>query len=114
LAGYQSRCFALPSDRQAPQDEIERLIRFLDETENHMAIDCEPEEDGDGEDARQANRRRIEPDPWSDGDGGLQAYFPISDLPMVKGCGPVVLLHIGGTVNRNQPLSGEQIDGGPA
>ena len=32
--------------------EIDRLIRFLDETENHMAIDCEPcDDDGDGEDA---------------------------------------------------------------
>ena len=27
--------------RKAAIDEIDRLIRFLDETENHMAIDCE-------------------------------------------------------------------------
>ena len=37
--------------RKEARDEIDRLIRFLDETENHMQIDCEPEEDGEGEDA---------------------------------------------------------------
>ena len=37
--------------RKEARDEIDRLIRFLDDTENHMAIDCEPEEDGEGEDA---------------------------------------------------------------
>jgi hypothetical protein len=33
--------------RKEARDEIDRLIRFLDETENHMAIDCEPEDEGD-------------------------------------------------------------------
>ena len=33
--------------RKEARDEIDRLIRFLDSTENHMAIDCEPEEEGD-------------------------------------------------------------------
>jgi hypothetical protein len=38
--------------RKEARDEIDRLIRFLDSTENHMAIDCKPEdEDGVGEDA---------------------------------------------------------------
>ena len=38
--------------RKEARDEIDRLIRFLDETENHMAIDCEPcDDDGEGEDA---------------------------------------------------------------
>ena len=38
--------------RKEAMDEIDRLIRFLDETENHMAIDCEPcDDDGEGEDA---------------------------------------------------------------
>lgn len=38
--------------RMEARDEIHRLIRFLDETENHMAIDCEPcDDDGEGEDA---------------------------------------------------------------
>lgn len=37
--------------RREARDEIDRLIRFLDDSENHMAIDCEPEEDGEGEDA---------------------------------------------------------------
>src|SRR5258705_7813176 len=37
--------------RKEARDEIDRLIRFLDETDYHMAIDCEPEEDGEGEDA---------------------------------------------------------------
>lgn len=33
--------------RKEARDEIDRLIRFLDSTENHMAIDCEPEDEGD-------------------------------------------------------------------
>jgi hypothetical protein len=33
--------------RKEARDEIDRLIRFLDETDNHMAIDCEPEDEGD-------------------------------------------------------------------
>jgi hypothetical protein len=33
--------------RKEARDEIDRLIRFLDSTKNHMAIDCEPEEEGD-------------------------------------------------------------------
>ena len=33
--------------RRQARDEINRLIQFLDSTENHMAIDCEPEDDGD-------------------------------------------------------------------
>jgi hypothetical protein len=38
--------------RKDARDEIDRLIRFLDETENHMAIDCEScDDDGEGEDA---------------------------------------------------------------
>lgn len=38
--------------RMEARREIDRLIRFLDDTENHMAIDCEPcDDDGDGEDA---------------------------------------------------------------
>jgi hypothetical protein len=38
--------------RMEARDEIHRLIRFLDDTENHMAIDCEPcDDDGEGEDA---------------------------------------------------------------
>ena len=38
--------------RMEARREIDRLIRFLDETENHMAIDCEPcDDDGEGEDA---------------------------------------------------------------
>lgn len=35
--------------RKEAMDEIDRLIRFLDSTENHMAIDCEPEDEGDGD-----------------------------------------------------------------
>jgi hypothetical protein len=35
--------------RKDARNEIDRLIRFLDETENHMEL--EPEEDGEGEDA---------------------------------------------------------------
>src|SRR4051794_23886649 len=38
--------------RREARDEIDRLIRFLDDTEKHMAIDCEPcDDDGEGEDA---------------------------------------------------------------
>lgn len=33
--------------RREARDEIDRLIRFLDSTENHMAIDCEPEDEAD-------------------------------------------------------------------
>jgi hypothetical protein len=33
--------------RKDARDEIDRLIRFLDETENHMAIDCEPDDEDD-------------------------------------------------------------------
>ena len=30
--------------RKEARDEIHRLLAFLDATENHMAINCEPEE----------------------------------------------------------------------
>ena len=33
--------------RKEARDEIERLLQFLDATENHMAIDCEPEDEDD-------------------------------------------------------------------
>ena len=33
--------------RKEARDEINRLVRFLDSTENHMAIDCEPEDEDD-------------------------------------------------------------------
>jgi hypothetical protein len=35
--------------RKEARDEIDRPIRFLDETERHMAIDCEPEDENDAE-----------------------------------------------------------------
>ena len=35
--------------RKDARDEIERLLTFLDQTENHMQIDCEPEDESDGD-----------------------------------------------------------------
>jgi hypothetical protein len=35
------------SIRKEARDEIDRLILFLDSTENRMAIDCEPEDEDD-------------------------------------------------------------------
>jgi hypothetical protein len=41
------KSFRLSGESAEARDEIDRLIRFLDSTENHMAIDCEPEDEGD-------------------------------------------------------------------
>jgi hypothetical protein len=44
MAGPEEVFQAIERHRSEARDEIDRLIRFLVRTENHMAIDCELED----------------------------------------------------------------------